>query len=115
MKIQATESLHESPFVMSVRPRLLLTLGDVAGVGPELAARAWRDPELHRLCRPVIVGDVERLRQTLRILRQEGDVIAVSRFNEMEATPARLLCVQATEQNVANLPLGAVNAAAGRA
>ena len=34
-----------------VRPRLLVTMGDVAGVGPEIIARAW--PDLNALCRPV--------------------------------------------------------------
>src|SRR5262245_32113029 len=35
---------------MTARPRLLLTLGDVAGIGPEIVARAW--PELNDVCRP---------------------------------------------------------------
>ena len=40
---------------MSPLPRLLITLGDVAGIGPEIVARAW--PHLPALCRPVVVGD----------------------------------------------------------
>src|SRR5439155_4385534 len=40
---------------MSARPRLLLTMGDVAGIGPEVIARAW--PALQGFCRPVVVGD----------------------------------------------------------
>jgi 4-hydroxythreonine-4-phosphate dehydrogenase len=36
-------------------PRLLITLGDVAGIGPEIVAKAW--PQLHEYCRPVVVGD----------------------------------------------------------
>ena len=39
------------------KPRLLITLGDVAGIGPEIVAKAWRD--LLPLCRPVVVGDPE--------------------------------------------------------
>lgn len=47
---------------MSIRndkPRLLITMGDVAGVGPENVVKAW-----HRLtvwCQPVAVGDPKRL------------------------------------------------------
>ena len=37
-------------------PRLLLTLGDVAGIGPEIVARGW--PELVKRGLPVVVGDV---------------------------------------------------------
>ena len=35
-----------------MRPPVALTMGDVAGIGPEVIARAWSDPALHRLCRP---------------------------------------------------------------
>src|SRR5262245_55975159 len=36
---------------MTARPRLLITLGDVAGVGPEIVVRAW--PQLNVHCRPI--------------------------------------------------------------
>lgn len=37
------------------KPRLLITLGDVAGIGPEIVAKAWFD--LLDACRPTVVGD----------------------------------------------------------
>ena len=40
-------------------PRLLITLGDVAGVGPEIVVRGW--PQLLPLCRPVVCGDAVSL------------------------------------------------------
>ena len=40
---------------MTKRPCLLFTLGDVAGIGPEIIARSW--PDLLTICRPVVVGD----------------------------------------------------------
>ena len=42
-------------------PVLLITLGDVAGVGPEIVARAWT--QLLPLCRPVVCGDAASLQQ----------------------------------------------------
>lgn len=36
------------------KPRLLITLGDVAGIGPEIVAKAW--PALGEYCDPVVVG-----------------------------------------------------------
>jgi len=38
-------------------PALALTLGDPAGIGPEILLKALRSPELRRLCIPVVVGD----------------------------------------------------------
>ena len=51
-------------------PRLLITLGDVAGIGPEIVARAW--PQLVQQARPVVVGDpgwVERGSPISRVVR----------------------------------------------
>lgn len=38
-------------------PRVGLTMGDVAGIGPEVIARAWLDPAFHALSRPIVIGD----------------------------------------------------------
>lgn len=37
------------------KPKLLITLGDVAGIGPEIVAKAW--PKLVDYANPVVVGD----------------------------------------------------------
>ena len=48
-----------------MNPRLLITLGDVAGIGPEIVARAW--PQLVRMARPVVVGDPGWVERGLRL------------------------------------------------
>ena len=40
-----------------MRPLLLITIGDVAGVGPEIVARALARSEIYERCRPLVVGD----------------------------------------------------------
>jgi 4-hydroxythreonine-4-phosphate dehydrogenase len=41
---------------MSV-PTIAVTMGDPAGIGPEIVARALAEPALREACRPVVVGD----------------------------------------------------------
>lgn len=41
----------------STRPRLAITMGDPAGIGPELCLRALTDPAVLACCVPVVVGD----------------------------------------------------------
>ncbi len=69
-------------------PRLLITLGDVAGIGPEIVAKAW--PRLHEYCTPTVVGDPARL-------------------------PAGLPVVNPSKADLSAVKLGEVSAAAGRA
>src|SRR5882762_2428409 len=40
-----------------MKPRILITLGDPAGIGPEIVAAAVRDPKILAICDPVVVGD----------------------------------------------------------
>lgn len=42
-----------------MKPRLLITMGDVAGIGPEIIAKAW--PKLDKYCTPIVVGDGSRI------------------------------------------------------
>ena len=40
-----------------MKPRVAITVGDPAGIGPEISLKAARDPAVLDLCRPVLVGD----------------------------------------------------------
>ena len=39
-----------------MKPRIALTVGDPAGIGPEIAAKAAADPRVRAVCEPVIYG-----------------------------------------------------------
>jgi 4-hydroxythreonine-4-phosphate dehydrogenase len=42
-------------------PRVAISLGDPAGIGPEIALKAALDPRVRGVCRPLIVGDPRAL------------------------------------------------------
>jgi 4-hydroxythreonine-4-phosphate dehydrogenase len=69
-------------------PRLLITMGDVAGIGPEIIAKAW--PSLAAHANATVVGDPARL-------------------------PAGIPCVNPSNADLARVPVGIVTAEAGRA
>ncbi len=98
---------------MSTRPRLLITLGDVAGIGPELVLRAWAG--LDAVCRPVVVGDTEWLRRTARGLGSSLEVTEVGSPDSVDMGPGRVACLQGTTQDLTHVEMGRVSAAAGRA
>ena len=65
---------------MSHRPRLLITLGDVAGIGPEVVAKAWG--ELQSICRPIVVGDVAWMRQATTFVPHSLEVVPIQQIDE---------------------------------
>jgi len=70
------------------KPKLLITMGDCAGIGPEIIAQAW--PKLGEHCHPVVIGDPTRL-------------------------PAGVECFNPSSADLSRVELGAVSAEAGRA
>jgi 4-hydroxythreonine-4-phosphate dehydrogenase len=56
------------------RPRIAITMGDPAGVGPEIIMKALAHADLYERCRPIVVGDVGRLRQAGQIVGSRAEV-----------------------------------------
>ena len=53
------------------RPTLLFTMGDPAGIGPEILVRTLANPALRREARLAAVGDPEVLGRAARLARVE--------------------------------------------
>ena len=97
------------------RPLVALTMGDVAGVGPEVIARAWADEPLRALARPFVVGDSGTLRRAVALLGTGATVEPILSPEEADPTPTVIPCLDATGQDLAEVRPGIVDARAGRA
>jgi 4-hydroxythreonine-4-phosphate dehydrogenase len=65
-------------------PLLGITIGDVAGIGPEITAKALlQHPELRGVCRPVAIGDAQVLARAIQLIG--GDPAAIRTLD----TPSR--------------------------
>ncbi|MFE9722716.1 4-hydroxythreonine-4-phosphate dehydrogenase PdxA [Streptomyces sp. NPDC005794] len=95
-------------------PLIALTMGDGAGIGPEVIVPAVLHPDTLARCRPVVIGDAERLRQAARILGVDCAVVSVPTPTEAEFTPGRINVVD-LGLLPADLPWGALSPAAGNA
>src|SRR5579871_2956352 len=98
---------------MAAPPRLLVTLGDVAGIGPEIVTRAW--PDLLRHCRPVVVGDPLWLSRGLELTGTPAAVLVVNDPADAEPAADLIPCLRATDQDLSAVTPGKASAAAGRA
>jgi len=59
-------------------PRIAITMGDAAGVGPEIIMKSLGHRDLYARCRPIVIGDAERLRAAGLIVRSELQVAAIA-------------------------------------
>ena len=63
------------------RPIIAITMGDPAGVGPEIIMKSLAHADLFDRCRPLVIGDLGRLRQA-------GKIAGVNLALNAVATPA---------------------------
>jgi 4-hydroxythreonine-4-phosphate dehydrogenase len=82
---------------MSQLPRIAITMGDPAGVGPELCLRLLRDARVLAVCRPVVYGDAGVLARVARHLGwPEPDRAAVLDLQAIDADSVQPGAVSAT-------------------
>ena len=95
-------------------PLVAVTLGDPAGIGPEIIARTFADPDFHQKNRALIVGDAKMLRRATDLL---GLSLKINEIPEpedaaFEAGTADVLQVGDLPED---LPFGELDARAGDA
>ena len=71
-------------------PLVAVTMGDGAGVGPEVVVAAALDPQSNAECRPIIIGDTLRLRQAATILGLDADIVSVADVADAVFAPGRI-------------------------
>ncbi|GAA4872364.1 4-hydroxythreonine-4-phosphate dehydrogenase PdxA [Saccharopolyspora cebuensis] len=98
----------------STTPVIAVTMGDGAGVGPEVTVGALLDEATAARCRPVVIGDAARLRRAAGILGVEAEVVAVESVEDAVFTPGRINVID-LGLLPADLPWGAVSPVAGDA
>ena len=98
---------------MTPATRILITLGDVAGIGPEVLVKAWT--QVTELCHPVVVGDAGWLRRALADRGKSATVQSIYRVADAAPSPDVIPCLAIETANLANVPVGTITAEGGQA
>jgi len=87
-------------------------MGDAAGVGPEVIVRAWAEPVVHEICRPVVLGHPEILRQAIKLLGggQQVETVANLDSSVLRPTLDTLVCMPVGSDDLLEVPAGTVDA-----
>ena len=96
-------------------PILGVTMGDPAGVGPEIIVRAGAEPEVQRTSRPVVIGAAATLGEALALVGSPLRLHSVTQVAECRWQPGTLEVLDLANVDMATLPRARVSAAAGRA
>lgn len=69
------------------KPTIAITMGDAAGIGPELIVKLLTGEETHRICRPVVVGDLVVMETIARVLGSDLAFRSISDLTEARFAP----------------------------
>ena len=70
-----------------MKPKLLITMGDCAGIGPEIIAKAW--PKLFDYCHAVVIGDSAKLPKTIECFNPSSADLSAVKLGKVSAAAGR--------------------------
>ena len=97
------------------RPIVAVTMGDPAGVGPEIIVKACAEQAVARISRPVVIGSAAVMREAIELVGAPLRLHPVTRIEECGWAEGALECLDLGNVDVGTLPRRTVSAAAGRA
>ena len=96
-------------------PRIALTIGDVAGIGPEVVVSAIAEQRLTEFCRPLVVGHPAVVKRAKQLLGATFDITEVDSLAESDWCSPSVPCWNPSIAEAEDVPVGRTDARAGRA
>lgn len=97
------------------RPLVAITIGDPAGVGPEIIVGAWTETVVHEWCRPVVVGHPEIIRRAVELWKTGLTVVEVESPSQAKPSPDVVPCIACGSSDVLDVVPGTLDGRAGQA
>lgn len=96
------------------RPRIGITIGDAAGIGPEITLKSLADNELNKICQPVLIGDGRVLLEIRQKLNLDVDFVQIKKGEDFPENRFETLVYNLTNIRE-TFSFGEENAVTGRA
>ena len=100
---------------MDSKPLIAITLGDPAGIGPEIIVGAWTESVVHEWCRPLVVGHPGVLRRAVELWQTDLHVQEISSPEEAEPSQGVIPCLACGDDEVLDIKPGKLDARGGQA
>lgn len=99
---------------MDRSPLVVITMGDPAGIGPEVAAKSLIHPDLPQ-ARYVVVGDAASMRKALDLVDSNAEIVASPTLEGLSLDDGTVAVLDPGGTDLTQVHYGEVSAEAGRA
>lgn len=100
---------------MNLKPRLAITLGDPAGIGPEVIVAAWQNAALHAEAELLVTGRPEILARAIALLDSSAHVVEIRTPAEARSSVDEIPCLLAGSKEALEAPPCVDDARGGQA
>ena len=97
------------------RPVVGITMGDPAGIGPEIIVKAILEYDINKICRPVVIGDAEVIKKVLKTCRLRAEKKVIEKIASAPAGSGKIEIVDLHNIDVKGLKYGVPGKACGSA
>ena len=99
----------------SSRPIIGISMGDPAGIGPEVAVKALSQSNIYEVCRPVVVGEAKNMAGASKIADMNLSLNTCPEISAAKFQCGTIDVLDLQNVNLKELRLGKISAQAGRA
>ena len=98
-----------------MKPIIGITMGDPAGIGPEIIAKALNRQEVYDKCRPVVIGEKRAMQEAVKIAKVNLEVRGIEDIAKAAFNFGTIDVYDLNNLPLAKIPYGVVDADCGRA
>jgi len=94
-------------------PVLAVTMGDPAGIGPEIAAKAFSNDKIYNYCCPVLIGHIATMENVMRITGVDLKINKIKEISQARFDQETINIFNIEGINLENVRFGEISAEAG--
>ena len=92
-----------------------ITMGDPAGIGPEIIVKALLNQEIHEICNPIVIGDLKLLQYTAKKMKKNLKLQPLLNLKNYQKLNDIIGIVDLQNINLNELQIGKVSQDSGKA
>ena len=99
----------------NVKPIVGVTMGDPAGVGPEIVCKMFAEKTIYDFCKPLVVGDSACLSEGMMVGKVTVQLNSIKKVSESKFVPGIIDVIDLHNVDMKTLKMGEPQAMAGKA
>ena len=98
-----------------MKPVIAITIGDPAGIGPEIVVRALAHEAIYQNARPIVIGDRTALDDAVKHCELPLGIVTLEDINQIKGAYGKVELLDLTHLHSDDLTYGRVSARCGDA